>query len=87
MINELMKLSSLQPDTLAKGYSILRYPHSSTGRGPTFFGDAKTLEEAQEFCSRPESSFKEGPEEDWYYYGYVENSSRTHYFTAWRIFQ
>lgn len=84
MLRKLKKLASLENDTRLKGYRYMKYPHPDSGKKPSGFpGHATTLEEAQEFCDRPEHSFKEGPTKDWYFIGYVEQGSRTCHLTLW----
>ena len=83
MFKQLKDLTNRNPVRNLKGYTIVKYPHPSSDLPPSDVRGFDTLEEAQEYCSRPESSYKEGPKCDWYFLGYVENSSRTAKVTLW----
>lgn len=86
MISTLKKISSLEkhPSPLLTGYGFKKYYHPDSGKKPEEFGDiVQSLEQAQEFCNRPESSFKEGDSEHWWFIGYYETSSRTSRITLW----
>lgn len=81
MTGPLKKLGP-QP-TGATGYVIIRFPHPSSGKMAEEIQRVETLEEAQTICSAPESSFHEGPEENWWFLGYAEASSKTSTYTLW----
>lgn len=83
MIKQLKDMAGMHTDTRIKGYSIMKYPHPDANKRPEFIENVKTLEEAQEICSSPESSYKEGPTKNWYFLGYTEAGSRTGHITIW----
>ena len=83
MLKELEKLTGLTSGT-SEWYRLMKYPHPAANKPPTLIdGPPLTLEQAQEFCSRDSSSFKEGPEKDWYFIGYVRTDDRTKFITLW----
>lgn len=63
------------------GFKIMRYWHPDSRKGSEFVKFVETLEEAQEHCSDPSSSYKIGPTSGWYFDGYVEAGSAS--ITLW----
>lgn len=83
MIKSLKKLASMDTDESVPGFSIMKYWHPDAGKKPEFVRGVRTEAEAQEICGAPESSFKEGDTENWYFLGYVRAGSRSCHVTLW----
>lgn len=54
-------------------YTIMKYWHPSSPNATESVTTVESLEEAQEICSSPESSYKLGPTTEWYFLGYVRD--------------
>lgn len=84
MIAELQKLADMGPVPYGtRGYSIWKYWHPDAGKSPERLQGVATLEAAQTVCTGEGSSFKEGDTSNWYFLGYVPNSSRTGQVVLW----
>ncbi len=87
MISLLKKVGGLEAEPFVKGYDICKFYHPDSPKKIEFVKHVKTLKEAQEICEGPDSSFKEGETENWYFLGYKESKSRTYHLTAWSAFR
>lgn len=61
----------------------MKYWHPDAKKSPEDVGVVSSLDEAQERCSDPESSYKEGDTKNWYFLGYVSAGSRSRHITLW----
>lgn len=90
MLNELRKLAEMPatPDDYDGPYDIVKIWHPSADKDRETVGRVATLEEAQEICRDPETSYKpaDRPTSEWYFFGYEETSSRTRRFKLFRNF-
>lgn len=64
-------------------YKIVRYYHPSSDKSDAVVRSGLSREEAMEHCSSDGSSFKEGPEEDWWFEGFVRDDSDSCHITLW----
>ena len=83
MQRHLKKLSGMDSDDHANGYSIMKYWHPDARKRPEEVSHVDTEEEAQEICGRPESSYKEGDTSTWYFLGYTRAGNRSKHVTLW----
>jgi len=81
-IDPLKKLSG-RDDGRSDLYKIVRYHHPSSDKSDFVVTSGLSLEEAKEHCSSDESSFREGPEEDWWFEGFVRQDSDSCHVTLW----
>lgn len=87
MIGLLRQLADI-PASKCNRYDVMKYWHPEAGGRVEHTEHLNvTLEQAQEICSRPESSFREGDESNWWYLGYIQHESRTAHLSIHRIFR
>lgn len=63
-------------DDRITSYRIIRFPHPSSGKPEQVMQSGLTLRKAEAHCKSPESSYKEGPEEEWWFEGYAQDNGR-----------
>ena len=86
MIGVLRDLASI-PEATGEKHDVVKYYHPDGGSKSEYTDHlGVSLEEAQDICSAPEASYKEGDTSGWWFLGYVRSGSRTKHLTAWRVF-
>jgi hypothetical protein len=86
-MNPLYQLGVGKKTDHAKGYLLIKYPHPDNPAEEEVVGRVDTLEKAQAYCARPESSFKEGDTSTWYFIGYVAAGSNYWWLPIWKAFK